>query len=83
MPASDLYFEENIRLREIIAALTASMERVAVLVSASDEYRQCLFCGKGWRESRGAKHADDCPLILAKKAMTDPNIALGENHARL
>ena len=73
-----LYFEENLRLRQIIDAMTDAMDNVSILTPVNDDgWRECIFCGHSWRVSRGEQHFDDCALSLAKKAMQDPNLALG------
>jgi hypothetical protein len=62
--------EENKRLREAIAEIVAGMERAAVLVPLCDDgYRQCLFCGCGWRAGRDEKHEDGCPLATARRVV--------------
>ena len=75
---TNLYIEENRRLREIIDAMTDAMDSVSILTPVNDDgWRECIFCGHGWRVSRGEQHFDDCALSLAKKAMQDPNLANG------
>ena len=76
--ASVRYFRENLRLREIIDAMTDAMDNVSILTPVNDDgWRECIFCGHGWRVSRGEQHHGDCALSLAKKAMQDPNLGMG------